>query len=314
MKKLLTYLLVLLIVAIGLGWGWFELISKGLRNQNQDYFGKAKEVFRGNTPYDVVFFGSSRTWVQINPAISDSIMGLNTFNVGFDGIRITECAMYMDAWLRTHPAPKLAVLNIDFHQFDTDAPLFKPPQYLPWLKEPGVYDQLAPKSSDLKWAGIFPFWGATHYTDYFRLMGLKALRNPGKSNLYKGFGKGWGNEWAPGADEKLDSSFVQPVTDEGFALLESVVKLYSEKNVPLVLVYGPQYREMGKVVKNFEEIMNRVQGLARKYQIEFMRYDDMEICNSKTYFYNPTHLTIDGANIYTRKLSADLRSYLNAGH
>lgn len=40
------------------------------------------DLMHGKIDADVVVMGSSRAWVHINPIILDSILGVNTYNLG----------------------------------------------------------------------------------------------------------------------------------------------------------------------------------------------------------------------------------------
>ena len=85
MKKFLSKILIfvlpawLLLLVVDY---WFSQEAK----QSNDYVIEAwYDLMNGDINADVIVMGSSRAWVHIDPLILDSILGVNTYNLGIDG-------------------------------------------------------------------------------------------------------------------------------------------------------------------------------------------------------------------------------------
>ena len=50
--------------------------------------------------------------------------------------------------------------------------------------------------------------------------------------------------------------------------------------------------------------------ISMKYNIPFLDYSSDTICLSKDYFYNAEHLNLMGTNLFSRKLTSDLKKYI----
>jgi hypothetical protein len=59
------------------------LSSRLLKNKNR-IFASLNQIYTDSTDYDLVINGSSRAWVQYDPIIIDSILAINSYNLGFN--------------------------------------------------------------------------------------------------------------------------------------------------------------------------------------------------------------------------------------
>jgi hypothetical protein len=70
-------------------------------------------VYNDTTDYDLVINGSSRAWVQYDPMILDSMLEINTFNLGMDGSAINRQILKYKKYSELHSTPKYLIQNID---------------------------------------------------------------------------------------------------------------------------------------------------------------------------------------------------------
>ena len=59
---------------------------------------------------------------------------------------------------------------------------------------------------------------------------------------------------------------------------------------------------------NRDEMYAAYQGLADKYNIPIIDFNDSEICTDTTFFYNDTHMNRKGAEWFTTQLAYQLDS------
>ena len=97
----------------------FLIIKKEIDRYKKHTTSRLTEIFCNKTNYDVLFLGSSRTHLIINPAIIDSICKVNSYNAGMEGANLYEFDMVLKAYLENHPSPQWLVLTIDLHSFTT---------------------------------------------------------------------------------------------------------------------------------------------------------------------------------------------------
>ena len=144
----------------------FYFINNGLRKQKIDIYGKLNELILKNDIVDIVFIGSSRVNLTVNPEIIDSVTKSNSFNFGFDGANIVDFEMHVKAYLKAHSTPRMLVLNIDPNMLNVEDKIKVPPsKYLPYVSHPEIYDSLKNYSNWPFKARFMPFVGMSFYTD-----------------------------------------------------------------------------------------------------------------------------------------------------
>ena len=163
--------------------GIFLLVNSGLRRQKNDAFGKLNEMILKDTPYDIVFIGSSRTNLNVDPGVIDSVTHKKSFNFGLDGANIIDYNMHINAYLRAHKRPELIVLNIDPAMLDVNNKIKVPARYLPYCDHREIYDTLIAYSSWPMVARYMPFVGMSFYSDGTVNQALQAYIAPNTVSL-----------------------------------------------------------------------------------------------------------------------------------
>ena len=178
---------------------------------------------------------------HINPVIIDSILGTNSYNLGYDGNTIIECKMLFDFYMEKCTKPKMIVLNIDYEMFNTNREIFRADQYFPYINNKAVYNGLIKYDKKTWFARNIPFIASAFYNDYSLNLSLQAVIDPDrkKYTYQKGF-LGKHGDWNNFADRLLLSVDSSYYTDEGFDLLEAFITKCKETSIKPVLVYSPQ--------------------------------------------------------------------------
>ena len=71
------------------------------------------DLMQGTIDADIVAMGNSRTFVHINPIILDSVLDVNSYNLGFDGSSINRQIKKYNLYRKFNRKPKLIIQNID---------------------------------------------------------------------------------------------------------------------------------------------------------------------------------------------------------
>ena len=177
MKKLMQYITLVSGITVLCLFGINFIVERSLKKQTEDVYGKLNEIFEGKENFDLLFVGSSRGPVQINPMVIDTILSINSFNAGLDGISIVECKMVIESYLDKHQAPQALVLNMDMGSMEiTDTyQEFDYPLFLPYLNHKYVKQTLYEYTPSVKFLGCFPFLKPAYYNDFKKYLALKAI-------------------------------------------------------------------------------------------------------------------------------------------
>jgi hypothetical protein len=289
----------------------FALVNTGLRKQRTDYFGKLNELILGDEKFDIIFLGSSRVNWTINPRIIDSATHKNSFNFGLDGAYIVEDGMNLRAYLKTHQKPEVLVINIDPKMFNTTDEIKTPARYLPYINHSEIYDTLKEYSDWPVIVKYMPFVGMSFYTDGIINQSLQAFVQPGRKmeNYYKGFSP-LKRVWEKNADASAEGLLKVEYTSKGLNLFRLFLEEVKNKKIRIQMIYSPQYYfpRYDSMHKSFMRILDSI---AEPEGFSIIDYTTMGICREKKYFFDATHLNVQGATLFSEKLGHDLDSLIN---
>ena len=88
-------------------------VSDNLRHSKERKYAAWNGIYNDTVCYDLVINGSSRAWVHYDPHILDSILHLNTYNLGIDGSGINRQMIKYHKYCELHGQPKYLIQNID---------------------------------------------------------------------------------------------------------------------------------------------------------------------------------------------------------
>jgi|GEM_PF-1140011 len=311
--KLAKSLVLVIIAAILLAFAASFLIDYGLRNSDEDMFGKVGEMIDGKENYDVLFIGSSRTAAHIDPSIIDNKLGSNSYNAGLNGISVQESKMLLDLYYKQHEAPKLVMVNVDINTFSAWEVLSEVQRYYPYSHISEVKETISPYDNGMATVSKLPFLKIAYYDDRVTYLGLKKLlgiEKAGNYALYKGYRKN-NKQWGI----KQDMFFEQKEQDtaysrkKGMKLLSEMHQLATERGSQLILHSAPIYKPYLKKIDSLDSYFEEMNAYCLKNDIPFLRDELHEIGGSKDNFYDLLHMNINGAEAYSTLLAEKMTDY-----
>lgn len=270
-------------------------VSNNLRYSKERKYAAWNGIYNDPTYYDLVINGNSRAWVQYDPHILDSILHLNTYNLGIDGSAINRQIIKYHKYCELHGQPKYLLQNIDIF---TMARTFgyEREQFFPYF----FYDRdLMRQTNEYE-----HFTFAEKYIPYYRYMGLDMLHLD--DGLYKGY-RGQDKAWDGTMFSQMDT--VQVASDTAMLrLFDDFLTEQARLGTQVILVYSPIYHGVIDKCPDIDKMYAMYAALAAKHHLPILNYIDIPLCTDTTYFYNATHLNRQGAEIFTTRLAQDLDS------
>ena len=310
-KKTAIFFLGLLVLGLGTDY----LLKTGLRQRTTFVYGVWNQILEGKVNAEILVAGSSRALVFFHPTIIDSLSGYNSYNIGLDGHPLYLQYHRLQAYFRTNEKPKLVVQELGLNTLGMPDGVYYPEQYTPYLSEPEIYKNLVTVEPTLWKSKYIPMY------DFFRfkkelagvsVKGLLGLEDPAKDPLIKGYyPRHW--EWMTHFDQfkKLyPEGREYPLDSAGVACLENIISLCRENEVPLVLVYPPEYYENFPYSLNREEIMDTFVRIAAENEIPYWDYTHSAMSYNQDLFYNSQHMNDRGARAFSRDLAPRLKQFL----
>jgi len=309
----LKYALLVILIGIGI----LDLAYVFFRRGYNGYFRfeqtRLAEIMNGNTPYDALFIGSSRTLYHINPKIIDSIMGVNSFNAGMDGANLLEINLILKCYLVNHPAPKYVVADVSTQAFDIEfQPFFNPNVYFPYLNNKIVFNTLEPyKHTTL--LRYLPFLQITECDDFLRegaFLGLTGQQKP-LAPHYKGYlESGKDTLPLPFKVKYLKTEYL--IEKQGLDLLSEIINICKKHNIKLFITYSPVYKK--KDEKMNPAFFPRLKSICDSTRVPFLNYRSIGLTNNNRLFRDEIHLNRYGAEIFSGMVARDIHRIVSIGN
>ena len=298
-RTFFTFLAVAL-AAVGLDF----YITSNLHRSDARLFQSWNDLFYGNMNCDAVIMGSSRGFVQYSPAILDSVLGTDFYNLSVDGRCIdAEVAKY-NAYVNHNPKPKLVIQNVDFGNLLMSNG-YEREQFTPYLYDRVLFNEIKAFEDFTVWDKYLPLVRYSGYTEVIK----EGLHLPNKLNkypLYKGYF---------GRDEQWDGTAFRNVSHVDFSVNPQAVEIFDEylasckeDNIQVVLVFAPIYIGVTEKMDEPQQMFDYYQRFSDKYGFPILNYTYDSISYDTAYFYNATHMNRTGAELFSRKLAHDIDS------
>lgn len=294
--------LVVLLISIGLD----VLITRNLHHSNARMFQTYNEIYFGNGDYDAIIMGSSRGQVQYSPAILDSILGVDSYNISVDGRCIDAEIFIYNAYRQHKPKPKLIIQNIDWGSL-LGSNMYEREQYLPYLYLDDLYEQTR-ESEQFSWADRYlPLVRYAGYTEVIKegLCLKNKLLRPAQNKGYIA------------RDDEWDGSTFNSISSISFDCKPEVVEMFDKylsqckgEGIRVALVYAPIYIGVTEKMDSVQSMFDFYRLYADKYGFPILNYTYDSLCYDTNYFYNATHLNKAGAELFSAKLACDLKDLL----
>jgi hypothetical protein len=114
------------------------------------------------------------------------------------------------------------------------------------------------------------------------------------------------NRYATRLPENLPNGVHTEIEPQGVRDIEELVEVCKQQDIPLLLVYSPEYYEMQALERNRHEVFARVREISDQFTVPLWDYSDSSISRNRAYFYNSQHLNADGAKVFSTGLAPRL--------
>lgn len=255
----------------------------------------------GSIDADIVIMGNSRALTQVNPHILDSILEVDSYNLGIDGSSINRQIRKYHLFREYNKKPKLIIQNID-HISMIYYVGYEREQFYPYFWNKSMRREFVATEPFSIWDKYMPLYRYYHNLHKHDMVGLITSTN---HRMSKGYME---------KDLLWDGAKFRKVKSTQFTNHEQTEKMFDEylaqakaEGIKVVFMYSPVYIGLTRKVLNPQEMHDKYQEYADKYDIPILDYTYMDICYDTTYFYNAMHVNKKGAEIFSDTLAKDIK-------
>ena len=292
LSKLLFFAFILLIVLTTVDC----ICSSLMRKSNYRPVQAWEDIIEGGIHADVVASGSSRVWVHIDPDILDTVLRVNTYNLGMDGSSINRQVQKYSIFRKYNSKPRVIIQNIDAWSLGYSIG-YQKEQFFPYFWNKEMRATFFPTE---------PFSFAEKYIPFYRYHGMNSKwLIPTAPSLHKGY-QGQIADWN-GEAYRQQGKIEFSVSDTTLCMFHDFLGQTKEEGIKVVFVYAPLFYGAKQKITNIDEMYRLYQDLADQYEIPIIDLSDMWICRDTAFFYNAMHLNKEGAEIYSDSLANGIK-------
>lgn len=261
---------------------------------------------------EVMVFGSSVAFVHFNDSLISKICGIKTFNAGTDGANYQQCSGLIEEFISYTNECKYLVLAFTVHDYTKRTAIYEITRYLPHISNSNVYKSLNQIDFTTTFkARYVPGYAFTMYNNSFYDLVKNGYAN-WKTDMQCKV-----NGWFPFPNKDFDSSAMIGITDSTFVLpvdediLYDIIDLRErlrKKGIKLIIVLPPIEKGMLPKLHNLNEYREKLTDMAGDTSA-FFDFTKSALINNRTLFYNYTHLTKEGAQLFSSEFAEKLKHY-----
>jgi hypothetical protein len=290
---------------LALCWPVQTVLIIGLKRCGNGNIGTLNQVIPGGLDAEIVISGSSRAVYHYDPRIIEKATSRKTFNIGRDGTKLDEQLALLNAYLHHNRKPDYVIQNLDAFSLRANDGVTDPLQYMAWMNEPALYQNVLSHRRYFEIYHYFPLVGIIRegavqsaIEGLFRSSAQAGDRFAG----YQPQNLTWDGEFEKFKDQH-PSGVQWPIDAQGLNTLREMLELCHREGIRLILVYSPEYIESQDLTKNRNEIFAAFQSLANEFQAPFWDYSSDPISRDRSFFYNSQHLNQNGATLFSQKFA-----------
>ena len=288
-----------------------HIVDKGLQKSRYYYYSEWNDIFNGNINADLLVQGSSRAWVQISPAILDSTLHLNSYNLGMDGASFKMQYARLRIYLLHNKKPKYILQEVGYTStLVKNEKLPATQQFLPYLADSSVWRLVSAASNPLSLTErYFPMYKYNNEIPLIKEGILSYMGKGAKSTKYKGY---------EGQQKTWDSSFhaflmnnphgaVFPIDPDATALFRDFLSFCKDNDIKVILFYPPAFIQSLDYINNKAEILGVFNAFSKEFNAPFYTYMYDSLNYNRDNFYNSQHLNKHAAEIFCAQLAKDIQ-------
>ena len=300
LQKVFLFIAILMGVAVVAD----AIISSGLRKTERGHFYTMNALMRQEMDADIVILGNSRAACSYHPFYLDSVLTVNSRNLGVSGQPFGVSWLRWQLYHRNNHPPKLLIINIDYRELDIVTNGFEREQYYPYMRDTLVRPYL----------DLYGFsWLEKHVPMYryrgdYKLMSIGLmealhLRHDTKGDYYKGYSideEQWNGEklaWVI-RQGKVEGT----CNPQAVQLVSDVVRQALADGTAVLFVYAPMFSVLKENLEEAEP-MAAYQELSEQYGVPILDFSRMHFCADTLYFKDANHINRKGAAVFSRALA-----------
>jgi hypothetical protein len=304
--------LILLLAGIVITLGSTQLIYfKVMNSVKSGTIGKINGIVEGKIDAEITIWGASTALLNFNPVIISDSLNMSVFNMGINGTNIDQYNGLLTNYIKGTHNSKYIIIALDiFGGLDKRNNFYELHNWLHHIYKDDIYDCLSTIDRYTMFkAKYIPFYSITlfdkHSFSHFR----NQLKQQNTAFNFADLGYKPENLRMKESENDTALAFSININGAVFNKLHSSCLLAKKRNIQPIVVITPCFYKGLEKITNSEEFVKQIY-LLKKDDIVVMNYLDCAISHDQANFKDNTHLNSQGADIFSRLLSNDLKALI----
>jgi len=268
--------------------------------------------------YDIAFLGSSRVHNIVATKTVDTLLGVNSINLGVGGAAYPENYLLLEQFLRRNKIKTLC-LQVDMwgliYGEQAYSHSFSEEKYLHLLGDRVVDSVYSKNTNPLKFyfRKYVPFFKYSEYNSIYSVEKMLFGIIPDNRNT---FDKYKGAELLEGRKEgivfgRTDVTKLKKMeySSNSTMSLRNIIGLAKSKSINVVLFTTPIFTSFKQYLLFDKTARDTIHKIAMEYKLPYFNFDDEKISSDSLLFRDPTHLNYNGGILFTINFCDTLKKY-----
>lgn len=279
-------------------------------------------LYSGLADFDIVFFGSSRTSLHINPKVVEDRTGRSAYNFGLEATNFDQHLFTAEEYLIQNRKPRLLIFEADLWSLDE-----RPLKFLTY-----IFQRYSGKS--LHTFRLVNGPAKPAYVYYLERLKDSILMSARYRNQVPDLIAGYMNGQVTETEDYVTIAgahlrkkafareepppprlLVGAISEERAARLTAFLNKCRNEGIQTVLLMSPYYRpDLQILPEDYERVSRRFQEIAAETGSRFLDFTyEADLVSNPDIFYNRNHLSREGADLFSRKVGERLADIMREG-
>jgi len=263
---------------------------------------------------ELLVLGPCEPLWMVSPEILTKKTGLSCYNLANSHSDFADNYLHLQLYLQNNDVPKYLLLYVTPESFDTNYNTFHSYRFSPFINQPGFSEVIKENDPGFYSWRYFPFVKYGYYSHQSCFTALQGWKHylAGKEKPYYADGfepparMVWDNH-----HENLKKLYPKGYSFSWSALREKylleILRLCKEKKVRVLMYESPVLKEIADYQVNRDLFMEKIENMAKKGGISFLKFDKLSWAGDRKYFISPMVTTLEGSRMFSDTLGASLK-------
>lgn len=257
---------------------------------------------------DILIIGDSKAACSYSTLVFDSLCKMNVCNLGVSGQPYGFSILRYNVYRKHNKKPHLIIINADKSEFDLIVKDFESNQFLPYLNN----EDVKPYAAELGFSLLDLYFPMYKYIGNYKLIAFGFAYACGIMKSNRQHYKGYYNGNTPFDDSDFKKhmqtadSIYDTINPTAIKILTRFIEQNQSDSINMIFIQAPTFDKLQQHISMYRQQFI-YDSLSVEYSIPQLNFTTLEWTSDSSYFYNPNHVNIKGAELFSTIITDTLQ-------